>query len=184
MKICPRCQRTYIDDNLNFCLDDGVVLQKSGGNEAPETVLMTHARQTGEAAGSAPTTASPAWSTSPQNFQPIAKKKKSKTWLWVLLIFGLVILFCGGGAVGLFIYVASTVDTEVAANNKTISNSKTITLANNNKSSPGNTTSSDDRNNVQDIDLSEWVRDFSAYGTTEFSNGELIMSEGSTLSPK
>ena len=30
MKICPRCQKTYTDDNLNFCLDDGVVLQQAG----------------------------------------------------------------------------------------------------------------------------------------------------------
>ena len=26
MKICPRCQTTYADDNLNFCLEDGSTL--------------------------------------------------------------------------------------------------------------------------------------------------------------
>ena len=175
MKICPRCQRTYTDDNLNFCLDDGVVLQKAGGSEAPETVLMTQARPTAGPTVPGPTSAQPAWNTSPQNFEA-ATKKRSKTWLWVLLILGLVVLFCGGGAAGLFVYVASTVETDVATNNnKSNSNTKTVSVASNNKSAPTNT-ASDDRNNVQDIDLSEWVRDFSAYGTTEFSNGELTMA--------
>lgn len=173
MKICPRCQRTYTDDNLNFCLDDGVVLQKTGGNEAPETVLMTQPRPTGGSTAPATQTAQPAWNTSPQSFQP-PSKKKSKTWIWVLLILGLVVLFCGGGVVGLFVYVASTVDTEVGTNNKSNANSKTVNTANN-KSIPA-TNSSDVGSNVQDIDLSEWVKDFSAYGTTEFTNGDLIMA--------
>ena len=30
MKICPRCQKTYADDNLNFCLEDGSVHLSAG----------------------------------------------------------------------------------------------------------------------------------------------------------
>ncbi len=33
MKICPSCNRTYADETLNFCLDDGSTLSYSGGPE-------------------------------------------------------------------------------------------------------------------------------------------------------
>ncbi|MEQ1923696.1 MAG: hypothetical protein ABL952_14410, partial [Pyrinomonadaceae bacterium] len=36
MKICPRCQKTYSDDNLNFCLEDGSVLTQAAA-EPPQS---------------------------------------------------------------------------------------------------------------------------------------------------
>lgn len=175
MKICPRCQRTYTDDNLNFCLEDGAALQKGVGNESPETVLMSRPQPTAPATVAATQSAQPAWNTSPQPFQPTTKKK-SKTWLWVLLVLGIALLTCGGGGVAFLLYVASTVENEVATNgSKANSNSKTVALANNNKTSSSNA-DADDRSVVQDVDLSDWVKDFSVYGTTEFTNGELIMA--------
>ncbi|MBK8304301.1 MAG: hypothetical protein IPK98_13175 [Chloracidobacterium sp.] len=38
MKICPRCQKTYSDDNLNFCLEDGSVLTQAAA-EPPPTMI-------------------------------------------------------------------------------------------------------------------------------------------------
>jgi hypothetical protein len=46
MKICPNCQQTYEDDGLNFCLNDGGVLQKKDDDAPPPTVMMPQARQT------------------------------------------------------------------------------------------------------------------------------------------
>jgi hypothetical protein len=34
MKRCPTCSRTYTDDNLSFCLDDGSMLLSAGGSSA------------------------------------------------------------------------------------------------------------------------------------------------------
>lgn len=172
MKICPRCQRTYTDDNLNFCLDDGVVLQQTSA-EPPETVFMNQPRPTApNASSSSQPGVQPGWNTAPQQYsQP---KKSSKTWIWVLLILGLVVLLCGGGFIGFFAYIASQVDTNTVANSSTPSNTKTITGT---KSTPsGPSASPDDRDNVQDVDLSEWVKEFSVYGVTEFTGGEFIMS--------
>lgn len=46
MKICPNCQQTYDDDGLNFCLNDGGVLESAGG--APPTVMLNQVRTTNE----------------------------------------------------------------------------------------------------------------------------------------
>jgi Domain of unknown function (DUF4190) len=35
MKVCPRCNQTYTDDGLNFCLADGELLMAPQSNEAP-----------------------------------------------------------------------------------------------------------------------------------------------------
>lgn len=48
MKQCPRCQKTYSDPGLNFCLEDGELLleTQSSGSEAPPTVILNEARRT------------------------------------------------------------------------------------------------------------------------------------------
>jgi hypothetical protein len=178
MKICPRCQRTYTDDNLNFCLDDGVVLQQGSSSEPPATVFMNQPRPTDP--GPAAPTVQPAWNTAPQQYGG-PPKKSSKTWIWVLLILGLVVILCGGGLIGFFAYVATRVDTNTVANTSNTSNSRTFPgnrNATSNTSSTSSTSNSttDGRTNVQDIDLAEWVKEFSVYGTTEFTNGEFLMA--------
>ena len=54
MKRCPRCNRTYPDDNLNFCLDDGELLALFSGeeptrslrDESPPTIVLDPPRNT------------------------------------------------------------------------------------------------------------------------------------------
>jgi hypothetical protein len=54
MKQCPRCSRTYTDDALNFCLEDGELLQQYYGgasaarpaDDAPPTVMFQESRVT------------------------------------------------------------------------------------------------------------------------------------------
>lgn len=52
MKQCPRCQRAYQDDQLNFCLDDGEMLtlttrtQTRYADDAPPTLLLDQSRVT------------------------------------------------------------------------------------------------------------------------------------------
>ena len=45
MKICPVCNQTYVDDNLNFCLTDGGTLTPFA-DDAPPTVMLNRARTT------------------------------------------------------------------------------------------------------------------------------------------
>lgn len=45
MKVCTVCNRTYSDETLNFCLDDGGALTDYGDN-APPTIMMDAPRTT------------------------------------------------------------------------------------------------------------------------------------------
>lgn len=186
MKICPRCQKTYSDDNLNFCLEDGSVLsQMSPGQQPPATVMINEPRITqpqpqmmsGQQAGS-----QPGWNT-PQQYSMQPPKKSSKMWLWVLLIIGGVVLLCGGGFAGLVLIGMN------AENNKTDINpsnsiknpppsnksSNTSTFSNSTTSS-SSTSAPSNRTDLDTVDLEPWVKEFSAYGNTEFTGGEFIMS--------
>jgi len=167
MKICPRCQKTYADDNLNFCLEDGTTLQQMGAPAAvppPPRVQMNQP----VANPNQPAASQPAWNTPQQQYGGQPAKKSSKAWLWVLLILGLVILVCGGGLVGLIFYAASEAD-KVASN---YNFNTSTTSSNTSKTSlPGSS-----RTNVTTLDLSKFVsKDFSLYGTTEINGDELTV---------
>src|SRR2546421_10879452 len=41
MKRCPECERTYSDDTLQFCLEDGTELISEGETSADETLVMS-----------------------------------------------------------------------------------------------------------------------------------------------
>src|SRR4030095_6123612 len=110
MKICPTCRKTYTDDGLNFCLDDGSVLTLTPTEAAP-TVVMQQPLPTSPGPGlTAPQRTNPGgfgsqeqvqarWDPQAQySVQP--KKKSSKTWLWVVGLLCLGLLLCGGGLVG------------------------------------------------------------------------------------
>lgn len=67
MKQCPRCQKTYEDDQLNFCLDDGELLVLSShpqtryADDAPPTIMLDQSRATNPVRWPGPTPgASPA----------------------------------------------------------------------------------------------------------------------------
>jgi hypothetical protein len=192
MKVCPRCQKTYTDDNLNFCLDDGVVLQQTGSSEAPPTVFMNQPASTNPQpmVQPPPTMQSqqPAWNTAPQQQYGGPPKKSSKAWIWVLLILGVVVIGCGTLSVVGIILINKSADT-TAANNTATSNTKPIantktssntTASNATTTFPSNTSSTtsttDGRSDVEDIELQKWVKDNSIVGNTEFTGGEFIMS--------
>ncbi len=165
MKICPSCRKTYTDDGLNFCLEDGSVLTLA--NEPPETVMMNQARFTDpNSAGGQQGIQSSFGNQGNYSMQP---KKSSKTWIWVLVILGLLGLVCGGGIVGIGIFL-STIDTNTNTN-ATDGPSPSPT-----RRGGTPTPSPFPRNQVQSIDLNEWVRENSDFGNTAFRNGEFFMS--------
>src|SRR5947208_16767948 len=41
MKRCPECERTYSDNTLQFCLEDGTELISEGETSADETLVMS-----------------------------------------------------------------------------------------------------------------------------------------------
>lgn len=164
MKICPTCRRTYADDGLNFCLEDGSVLTIAA-NEPPATVMMHQPMPTAGNPGFGQQGVQTSWDARPDySLQP---KKSSRTWLWVVGIFGILLLLCGGGVAG-FIFLAAIGEAD--------KNNNTITARNSNTGSNVATKPADDRKDVQSIDLSGWVRSASDIGVTDYSNGEFFMA--------
>lgn len=48
MKVCPKCNQSYRDDDLNFCLADGESLLETETQDAPPTIMMDAPRVTNE----------------------------------------------------------------------------------------------------------------------------------------
>jgi len=180
MKICPRCQKTFTDDNLNFCLEDGTTLQPMAAAPAPPpppTVQMnqpvTNPNQ--------PAAGQQAWNT-PQQYGGQPQKKSSKAWIWVLLVLGLVIILCGGGF-GLLAYIGYKSE---QANNNRVSTSdtpapkdkdKTNTVGNKSTTSTNNSA----RTDVTTLDFNMFVRNFSIYGETTLEGDELTVKANSSI---
>ena len=168
MKICPSCRRTYTDEGLNFCLEDGSVLTLTGGVPA-ETLIMGDPRPTEASSpyGNQPGMQSTFGNQPPYSMQP---KKSSKTWIWVVGIFAILILLCGGGFVGFLAYVGLNADTNTGNNGRFPTPRPT-------KSPVGSTPSPTpfDKADLQVIDLSAWANDDSEFGTKEYTGGEFIM---------
>lgn len=176
MKICPRCQKTYSDDNLNFCLEDGSVLTQASSSQAPPTVFQQVPQTSPQSSPPSQPGAQPQWNTPQQqqySMQP--QKKSSKTWVWVLLILGVLVLVCGGGGIGL-VYIASQSNSNGSATTPPPNSSNSVKTPPSNSTKPSNsTTTTSTRDDLKTVDISGWVKEFSVYGTTEYTDGELIV---------
>jgi hypothetical protein len=185
MKICPRWQKSYTDDNLNFCLEDGTTLQQMAAGAPPPTVQMNPPVTSPNAPGQ------PAWNTPQQQYGgPQAPKKSSKTWLWVLLILVLLVVLCGGGfgLLAIIGYKSEQGKNEriYGTNNSTTPSTKTSTFsnkpaANTSANSNSTTSSTSSRTDETDLDLNMFVQKFSIYGNTEIEGDELMVKANSGI---
>ena len=177
MKICPTCRRTYEDDGLNFCLEDGSVLTFTAPEAAP-TVVMETPRQTNarpEVTGTQPGWNNP--NAPGDSMQP--RPKSSKAWLWVVGIFALLALVCGGGFVGFFVYVASVANNANIASNKSTNTSNASAKTNSN-SRPSPSPSPSTTGDAEEIELAGWVEEPTEFLETSFNDGEFFMTSRKT----
>ena len=188
MKICPKCQKTYTDQNLNFCLDDGTVLTQSNADAMPATVLLNQPRVTSpsqSSPGSFPgqqmqQPQQPGWNTAPQSYSMQPPAKSSKTWIWVLLILGALVVVCGGGGVGALFYIGSQADKNTNSSNfNTNTNTKTSpspTFGDKNPPASPTNSSTSTRTDVDKIDISKWLNKDSKYADADYIDGELMLA--------
>lgn len=163
MKICPTCNQTYTDESLNFCLDDGGVLnQVQADNLSQQTVIMGQAPITNKnTAFTNQPVSQPNWGNSqPVSLQPT--HPKSKAWMWILGIVGLISVVVIAGVVGLVALVVNIPDEPTTDNN-------------NSSSTPTKTFGS-----VTKDDFSKWGKFSNSDGNGEFSNGEYKMQSKQT----
>ncbi len=164
MRICPQCRRTYDDETLNFCLDDGTVLTQdiSDGAETPDTAEF------GEAANTKlnqPFGTRQDWSNTP-TYDPNSNGS-SKTWMWVVgILLGSVLLCGGGGIVGL-IAIGTMVEDEPTefTNAERGSDRK-----------PDKEPDNDKRKLVKSSDFSDWKFTDGKGITADNSGGKLVLT--------
>ena len=170
MKVCPQCNKTYSDETLNFCLDDGSVLtqpQNTTSNEPAETVMMSPPTPTvsNEMFGTQQTAGN--FNQTPRYQSPSAGSS-SKTWLWVVGIIFVVIFLCGGGFIGLALIIP-TENEEFVPKNTNISTGE-------NKNANKDKNVKDTRKLVESINFTKWNIKENEYIKSEFKNGELILT--------
>jgi len=185
MKRCPQCNRTYTDDALSFCLDDGSPLQTVSAPPAYDpgaTVQYPPQRETTPQPTIAyrpdqappPLTPPPAWSPMP----PTQPARRS-VWPWLLGI-GAVLVLMVIGVVILLVAIASV--TNRNNNNRVANTNSNWRSANRNanaNSSPVANTNSDTRSNLtsftDDFSAASWGVGPSSYGNLWYQDDEYHM---------
>lgn len=166
MKICPKCQKTYTDVNLNFCLNDGAVLTHKGGSvdALPETVFISQPPPTNpnHQFGNQPQTGNQpqiGWN-APQQQQQFSMQpvKKSKSWIWVVGILGFLVLLCGGGGLLVF-FGLKAIDDNIANSNYPSPNVSPTVSA-----------------NVIKYDMSLWKTGVGDYATTTYGSNKFTIN--------
>jgi hypothetical protein len=195
MKRCPQCNRTYTDDALSFCLDDGsplvsgtapssfdpsaTVQYPQGRDTTPPPTIAYSGQSAPQPPPQPPPQQPPGWSPMP----PPAAQKRS-VWPWLLGI-GAVLVFLGIGVVILIIAVAKITNTN---NSNRVANANTNTNTNRNSNRNTNTNRNDNTNandnaNVRssltsftdDFSTQKWWNNSSAYGRAWYDNEEYHM---------
>jgi hypothetical protein len=189
MKRCPQCNRTYSDDGLSFCLDDGSPLVSAAAPPSFDpgaTVQYPQGRDTSSPQptiaypGVAPSmppppppAAPPQWSPMP----PVAPQKRS-VWPWLLGI-GAVLVFMGIGVVILIFAVASITND----NNNNGNNSNRVANRNTNRNVNSTGTNTNENTNTRsslttytdDFSKEEWGTGPSQYGNIKYEDEEYHM---------
>jgi hypothetical protein len=205
MKRCPTCNRTFDDNTLSFCLEDGTPLLTTGAPAAFDpnaTISFDQARQTSEQgppptiaytgstplinqplAGQVPT---PSW-TMPAT--PVAQARRRRVWPWVLG--GLAILTVLGVGFIILLVALANMDTNTNTANVNTNNSNTNRNANSvlitNRNSNTNTTANSNTNSNKSLaatfsdDFSEekWGSGTSSYGRIWYQDDEYRMHANS-----
>ena len=131
MKSCPTCKRTFEDDTLTYCLDDGTPL--SGDTQGASTTdepIVTPSTQTpggrhlanteyGQLPGKA--TISATQSQIPNLPQYLASPPKRRRWPWIVA--GLVGLFLIGGVIAAVILIPAMVRNSNNTNGSSVATS-------------------------------------------------------------
>ncbi len=159
MKSCPQCKQNYTDETLNFCLNDGAMLvQTFNQNQQAETVMMNTPRVTANQ--------HPVFNNQPQQtYGNVPPRKKSRAWLWVLGVFGVL----GLGGIVVFAALIGIVASIPDENNNRNNNGKTI------KKTPESTPYDSSKDVLKD-DLSGWYYNDAKVGTALQNNDELVMT--------
>lgn len=188
MKRCPQCNRTYSDDALSFCLDDGsplVNVAPPSSFDPGATVQYPQGRETSPqptiaypgAAPSIPPPQPPAAPPPQWSPMPAAAPQKRSVWPWLLGI-GAVLVFVGIGVVILVFAIAS-----ITNDNNNNGNSNRVANRNTNRNANSTGANTNENSNTRsslttftdDFSKQEWGTGPSQYGNIFYQDEEYHM---------
>lgn len=190
MKHCPACNRTYTDDDLLFCLEDGTKLMQAntGLGDAPTsfdpnaTLAYSPGRDTNPPpqnfyppAPQAPVPAPPSWSPAPYAPSlPATRKSSAKPWI-IVAVAGVIVL-----GVGIVVLLA-IIGRDSAENSNKNSNRAVVSNTNNASTNPVNTNNTNANTSTtastvlkDDFSTENWPTGERAYGSF-YEDGEYHM---------
>lgn len=181
MKFCPKCNQTYTDATLNFCLNDGSPLNVMTTQDAQPTIAMSQARPTSGQVQPNDSYNQPSMQTVWQpakvpSISPQPTQKKSKAWLWIIGILGLLILFGGVGLVGLLIYIGANIED----NNNGKKNDDDHKLVEKNEKTTDKTDKTEPKGEVLKDNFSTWNYESANLGKSIYKNGQLLVNTAKT----
>lgn len=197
MKKCPTCNRTFTDDALSFCLQDGSPLLSVGGEAGPvsydpgATIQYNPGRETNPPPPpSYPPAQPPGYQAQPQVWSPTppsggmpggAPKKKSKGIYWVLGIIGVIVVLGIGGVI-LVVVLANMSNSNTNNSNSNNSNTTSNSNSNSNNSNSDNVNQNTNSNSSKsyvvqdDFSTTKWWIGSNIYGKAEYVSGEYQLS--------
>lgn len=164
MKVCPQCKKTYTDETLNFCLEDGSMLATSETTEPPPTVMVADPRESLRNQPFSTQPLSDDIQTAPAHGIPAARK--SRTWIWVIGILMGVGVLCGGGFIGLVV-IGSFADADKQDKVRPVARQK-----NEKKESKGDPS----RRLVSEDDFSGWTVNENDFISSERRSNALVLT--------
>jgi ketosteroid isomerase-like protein len=174
LKRCPTCHRTYSEEHLTFCIEDGTPLVpvETPAEEAfsDEVTRVSSSRRDESSSGQTPPYQPPG-SYSPPGYTP---KPKGRTWPWVLGILAIVFMIVIGFGIAAVVFIPRALR---AANDNRLVNIN----ANRNDSNRNfnrNSNSNSNRDSANDNDNENSNADESAPAPTD---SEAVLADLKTL---
>ena len=142
MKRCPTCNKTFTEEHLSFCVDDGTPLIAIDATDDEATVVRSSpaASETGASGASSERDSKPYQP--PGSYIPPGSygERKRRTWPWILGVLVIVFVFVGLG-IAVVVKIANVAsayrDLEKRASNSNVNaNSGTNSNLNSNSNSP------------------------------------------------
>jgi hypothetical protein len=150
MKRCPTCNRTFTDQNLSFCIEDGTPLVKADASAYdPDATVVASSPSRGSEGTVPPEGASSDWEAPayqpPPRFPPPPASQKKKLWPWVLGALSLLVLFFVGLGIAAAVFVPQMMK-EARNRNTNRSSFPSNTASNTNQNTNTNTNTNDNSN--------------------------------------
>ncbi len=134
MKRCPTCKRTFTDQNLSFCTDDGTPLVKVVDESAEETVVYPSASDRAPEPSASANPDELAYQPPGSYVPPPGQPAKRRVWPWILAVLAIVLVAIAALGIAAAVFIPRML--RAANQNSSNANVRSYRSDNNNVANP------------------------------------------------